>query len=187
MMRRTGPWTIVIAALVAFSSANASAQGTSYHSFATGFAGAMAGGDLPRTSLALGAAVTVNEESGWGADMDFSFADDDSTQRALDVTAFMVNANWTKPHGFWRPYFSGGVGALRLHGCITACPEVSTTTDLGVNAGGGTFITINDVLFVRAEGKYLWAPGQHSDSSRPDNYGFWRASIGFTFMWTLVP
>jgi hypothetical protein len=88
---------------------------------ATGFAGAMAGGDLPRTSLALGAAVTVNEESGWGADMDFSFADDDSTQQALDVTAFMVNANWTKPHGFWRPYVSGGLGRC---GCTVASRPV---------------------------------------------------------------
>jgi hypothetical protein len=188
-MKKTMSWTgwgATIGALLVMSVATASAQGN-YHGYATAFAGAVAGGDLPRTSLALGGAVSVIEDSGWGADMDFSFSDDDSTQRALDVTAFMINANWTRPRGFWRPYISGGVGALRLHGCISTCPQVASTTDFGANVGGGTFISVTDIAFVRAEAKYLWAPGQHSDLSRPDNYGFWRATIGFTLTWTLVP
>ncbi len=178
---------MAVGMLLTVSVADASAQGSTYRSYATAFAGAVAAGDLPRTSLALGGAVSVSEESGWGADMDFSFSDDDSTQGALDVTAFMINANWTRPSGFVRPYVSGGLGALRLHGCVSACPQVSSITDFGANVGGGTFITITDIVFVRAEAKYLWAPGEHPDLSRPDNFGFWRATIGFTLMWTIVP
>jgi hypothetical protein len=76
---------------------------------------------------------------------------------------------------------------LRLHGCISACPVVSSTTDLGLNAGGGTFITITDVMFVRAEGKYLWAPGQHSDSSRRTTTGSGGPPSASRSVWTLVP
>ena len=186
-MRQTGLWTITLGILLAVGVTDASAQGPLYRGYATVFAGAIAAGDLPRTSWALGGAVSIIEDSGWGADMDFSFSDDDSTQQAVDVAAFMINANWTQPTGFWRPYVSGGLGAIRLHGCVSGCPQVTSTTDFGVNVGGGTFVSVNDIVFVRGEVKYLWAPGEHPDLSRTDNFGFWRATVGVTLMWTLVP
>jgi opacity protein-like surface antigen len=137
--------------------------------------------------VSFGGAVSVIESSGWGADMDISFSDDHSGATSLDVAVFMVNANWTKPAGVWRPYVSGGAGAMRLHGCFSGCPQVISTTDFGLNVGGGTYVRINDVVFARGEVKYLWAPGEHPDLSRPDNYGFVRVTVGVSLMWTLVP
>jgi hypothetical protein len=179
-------WMIAIGGLLTVSVTDLSAQTGTYRGYATGFVGAVAAGDLPRATFALGGAVAVVEESGWGADMDFSFSDDDSSAGPVDVLAFMVNANWTKPTGTWRPYFSGGVGVLRLHGCISGCPQVTSTSDFGANAGGGAYVSFSDIWFVRGEVKYLLAPGKHPDLSRPDNYGFWRATVGVTVMWTLV-
>jgi opacity protein-like surface antigen len=185
-MRRMRVWMIAIGVLVALSVSDASAQTPTYRGYATAFIGAVAGGDLPRGSFAVGGAVSVSDDSGWGADLDFSFSDDHSASRPADELAFMVNVNWTKLAGVWKPYFSGGVGVLRLHGCLSGCPEIITATDFGLNVGGGAYVAVNEIVFVRGEVKYLWAPGQHPDLSRPDNYGFFRATVGVTLTWTLV-
>jgi opacity protein-like surface antigen len=173
---------MVLGSVLVLGVGGASAQTSSYHGYATAFIGGAAGGDLPHGSFAFGAAVAVVEDSGWGADMDISFAPDEPA----DVLAFMVNLDWTKPTGVLRPYLSGGVGALRLHGCVSGCPQVATTTDFGLNVGGGAYISVNDAVLVRGEVKYLWAPGDHPNESRPDNWGFVRATVGITFSWTFL-
>jgi hypothetical protein len=178
---------MALAAVLAVNVDPAAAQDGTYRGFATAFAGWHGSGDLPRATIPFGGAVSVNEDSGWGADMELVFSDDDSGSTAVDVLTFMLNANWTKPQGTWRPYIGGGLGALRLHGCLIGCPNVSSTTDLGANVGGGIYVRASDIVFVRGEVKYLWAPGKHPDLSRPDNYGFVRASIGITVMWTMAP
>jgi hypothetical protein len=186
-MRRIGVWTVAIAALLVMSVSDAIAQSGTYQGFGTGFVGTAGGGDLARTSVSVGGAVAVVESSGWGADMEFSFSDDDHETTAADLLTFMLNANWTRPRGAWRPYVSGGIGVLRLHGCLTGCPTVISATDVGLNAGGGAYVRVNDLVFVRGEVKYLWAPGDHPPLLRPDNYGFVRATIGVTVAWTIAP
>lgn len=186
-MRRMSVWMLASTMVVAVDVTAAHAQQSGiYRGSATAFFGSVFAGDLPRTSITLGGAVAVNESSGWGADMDFSFADDDGVN-AVDTLAFMVNANWTRPSGQIRPYLSGGLGTLRVHGCLSGCPTLTSTTDLGANAGGGAYFSFTDIVFARAEVKYIWAPGRHPDLSRPDNYGFVRAVVGVTLMWTIAP
>ncbi len=186
-MKRMRVWMVAVGALVALSASDASAQTGTYRGYATAFMGSVAGGDLSRGTFALGGAVAVVDDSGWGADLDFSFSDDDSASRPADELVFMVDVNWTKPSGFWKPYVSGGIGVLRLHGCLSGCPEITSATDFGINVGGGAHVTLSDLLYLTGEVKYLWAPGQHPDQSRPDNYGFWRATVGLTLMWTVAP
>jgi hypothetical protein len=185
-MRLSRLLVVAVGALFATSVDEAWAQGVVYQGFATAFVGAVAGDDLPRSTLALGGAVAVVNDLGWGADLDFSFSDDDASSGPLDVLAFMVNFNWTKPTGNVKPYASGGLGVLRVDGCLSGCPQTFSATDFGLNVGGGAFVTLNDVVLLRGELKYLWAPGQHPDLSRPDNYGFWRATFGITLAWTEV-
>lgn len=181
-------WTVTIGVLLATGVTNAAAQsGGTYQGYGTGFVGTAGGGELPRTSLSIGGAASVVESSGWGADIDFAFSDDDSGATAADMLTLMVNANWTRPAGMWRPYVSGGIGLLRVHGCLAACPAVTSTTDFGANAGGGAYLRLNDLVFARGEVKYLWAPGEHPEISRPDNYGFWRATVGVTMTWVILP
>jgi hypothetical protein len=72
-----------------------------------------------------------------------------------------------------------------LHGCLSTCPLVITANDFGLNAGGGAFLLLNDTAGFRGDVRYVWAPGNHSN--RPDNYGFWRATFGVTFMWATAP
>lgn len=181
-MTRIRVWGIVLGSLLALDAGIASAQTSYYRGYATLFIGGAAGSDLPNGSFVFGGAVAVVEDSGWGADMDLSFSADEPA----DLMALMINLDWTKPRGFFRPYASGGVGLLRMHGCISGCPEVITTTDFGLNVGGGAYFLINDTVSVRGEVKYLWAPGDHPDLSRPDNYGFFRATVGVTFAWTFL-
>jgi opacity protein-like surface antigen len=181
-MTRIRGWAIVLVSLLVVGVGEASAQIGTFHGYATAFIGGAAGTDLPNGSFAFGGAVAVVDDSGWGADMDLSFSADEPA----DLLAFMVNLDWTKPTGFWRPYVSGGLGALRLHGCLSGCPQVSTTTDFGLNVGGGVYVAASDAVFVRGEVKYLWAPGDHPETSRPDNWGFFRATVGVTFTWTLL-
>jgi hypothetical protein len=185
-MKRTRLLVIAVGTLLAASVGEALAQGVTYKGYATAFVGTDAGDDLPRATLAWGASVAVVDESGWGADLDFSFSDDDASSDPLDVLAFMVNFNWTKPTGNVKPYASGGLGVLRVNGCLSGCPQTFSATDFGLNVGGGAYITINDVVLLRGELKYLWAPGQHPDESRPNNYGFLRATFGVTLAWTVV-
>ena len=180
----------IVLALVAVAAGRAEAQtnGGTYSGFLTGQAGLTAGGDVPASVLTTSVSVSVQEDSGWGAELDFGYANGSpSGSRELDLTTYMVNAILQARTGTVRPYGVGGVGAIQVHGCFSSCAQVATVFDLGVNVGGGALYALNDVVGFRGDVRYFWAPGDKTGTTRPGNYGFWRASVGVTFMWALTP
>lgn len=172
--------------LLAAGAGEASAQGTLFQGYFTPFVGASAGGDTTGARLTPGASVSVHEESGWGAELDFGYAADTAEGAAgADLIATTLNLIWVSPTRAVRPYVTGGAGWLGLRGCLQPCAAAVRANDFGLAAGGGVILLANDTLGARGDVRYTWAPGAHPD--RPHNYGFWRVSVGVTMLWAVVP
>lgn len=182
--------TVIACVLVWASASTAQAQQgrETYRGIATGLIGGTLGGDVPDPVLTLGGTVSVQEASGWGTEMDISWAKDNngSTQKA-DITAIMIGANWLRSRGNKpvNPYLAFGIGALGLHGCLLPCSAPTTTWNLGLSTGGGVQFAFNDIIGLRGDARYMFAPGSHEGSSRPANWGFWRVSFGVGFGWAV--
>ena len=178
---------VVALVVVAAGRAEAQSSGGVYSGFLTGQVGVTAGGDVPVSVLTPSVSVSVQEDSGWGAELDFGYANGaPASGRELDLTTYMVNAIWQTPSGTVRLYGLGGAGAIQVHGCFSFCTQIATVVDLGVNVGGGALYAVNDVVGFRGDVRYFWAPGDKTGTTRPGNYAFWRASVGVTFMWALT-
>jgi Outer membrane protein beta-barrel domain len=186
-MKRILLWTAALCAATAIDAAAQSSGGT-YTGSLTAHVGAVTGGDLTEPRATLGVSVAVHEQTGWGAEIDFGHASDATADRqVLDVTSYMVNAIWARPEGLVRPFGLGGAGILQVNGCDSPCNIAARTYDFGINAGGGAYLTLNDVAALRADLRYFWSSTNHPDLRRPDNFNYWRFSIGATFIWTLAP
>jgi len=178
------------AALLVFSPIEASAQMTmgSFKGYLTGHVGMIAGDELNNEKLEGGASVSVQEERGWGAELDFGHASDAVAGRQiLDVTSYLVNASWVKPRGLVRPFFVTGAGVLQVNGCDAPCNISARTYDFAMNAGGGAYLAFNDFAALRADARYIFSAADHPDLNRPDNFSYWRFTVGATFMWTILP
>jgi hypothetical protein len=185
--RRMAVSTIAVLALTAV---DARAQGGigRFQGFLTGHVGAISGGDISSARATLGASVAVNEDNGWGAEIDFGHtADALSGQQILDVTNYMVNAIWIRPAGMVRPFGIGGVGILQVNGCDSPCNVPARTNDFGMNVGGGAFLMLSDVAGFRADARYVFSSADHADLHRPDNFNYWRVTVGATFTWAIAP
>ena len=182
-------WVVAVFALVIGAATEARAQSMrAFKGYFTGHVGAISGGEVSSAALTPGLSVSVQESDGWGAELDFGYsADVDSGLQELDIATYMVNLNWIYPVGQLRPYGAGGVGLLQIDGCNVPCNREAKTNDVGWNVGGGLLFALNETLGVRGDVRYLWTTKDHADLQRPDNFGFWRASIGVTFMWAILP
>lgn len=184
-------WVFVLCAMLALTARDARAQGMSmgtFKGYLTGHVGAIFGGDLSNDRLSGGASVSVQENTGWGAELDFGHAQDgQSGRQVLDVTSYLVNAAFVRPKGTIRPFAELGAGVLQLNGCDTPCNVPAKTYDFAMNAGGGAFVAINDMFGFRADLRYIFSAGDHPELHRPDNFNFWRASVGITYMWSIAP
>lgn len=175
-------------ALAAGAAGRADAQTGTYGGFLTGQFGLTTGGDMPDTVFTPSLSVAVQDVSGWGAELDFGFANgSQSANRELDLGTYMVNVIWQARSGMVRPYGVGGVGVIQVHGCFSFCTQIGNVYDLGVNVGGGALYPLNDIVGFRGDFRYFWAPGDKTGTTRPGNYSFWRASVGVTFMWAITP
>ena len=181
---------IAIAFLVVFGStahAQSRAMG-SFGGFFTPFIGAITGGEVTQARMALGASVSVQEQDGWGAELDFAHAGNtEAGRQVLDLTTYMVNASWIRPIGFIRPFGIAGGGIMQVDGCDTPCTRTARTYDFGVTAGGGVLAVLNDTVGVRGDVRYFFSGADHVDLRRPDNVSFWRVSLGVTLMWAILP
>lgn len=179
-----------VCVLLAASAIDARAQmsmGT-FKGYFTGHVGAVTGGDVTNERIVAGASMAVHENTGWGAEVDFGRATDvDAGPRLLDLTSYMVNAAWVKPQGIVRPFGLAGAGILQIDGCVSPCPASSRTYDLGFNVGGGAYLNVTDVAALRADARYFFTGADHPELGRPDSLGYWRISVGATFMWAIVP
>lgn len=179
------------AALVAVGAVDAQAQTGmgmgAFRGYLTGHAGLVTGGEVSGARGALGASVSVHEDNGWGAELDFGHASGASAgNQTVDISTYLVNAMFIQPRGLVRPFGLVGVGVMQLDGCA-ACNRPSKTYDLGVSLGGGAFIAATDTIGFRGDARYFWSGASHDDLGRPDTFSFWRISAGVTFMWAIAP
>lgn len=178
-------------ALMVLTASDGFAQSRNMGSFRglfTAHIGAATGDDVSEAKLTPGLSVAVQEQTGWGAELDFGHTSDAvSGAQILDLTTYMVNASWVKPDGQIRPFGIAGAGIMQINGCDFPCNSSATTYDFGINVGGGVFALLNDVVGVRGDARYFFASADHPDLRRPDNFGFWRITIGATLMWTILP
>lgn len=186
-MRRMLGLAMVIAACVAAGAGNAYAQMGAFQGYLTAHVGSSVGGELDNPSAAFGGSISVHDDTGWGAEFDLGHsADAVAGNQILDITTYMVNAIWTKPIGFVRPFGIAGGGILHVSGC-GACAGSARTTDFGLGVGGGVLAELNDAFAVRADARYLFSSADHPEFGRPNNMNFWRLSFGATYMWTSAP
>ena len=174
--------------LAGVSTAQAQNAMGAFSGFFTPFVGAAAGGEVSQGNMLFGASVSVQEQDGWGAELDFSHAaDTDAGRQELDVTTYMVNASWIRPAGMIRPFGMAGGGVMQINGCDEPCARAARTYDFGLTAGAGVLAVLHDAVGVRGDVRYFFAGADHLDLGRPDNFNFWRLSFGVTFMWAILP
>ena len=101
-MKRIVMVTVVLAGVMAAGATDARAQrqGTTFRGYFTPFVGVSAGGSVDSPVPTLGASVAVNDDRGWGAELDAAFANDNNAEnREADFTSVMINADFTRPSG----------------------------------------------------------------------------------------
>ena len=181
--------TLMVTALIVFSLAarDARAQSMSmgsFHGYFTGFIGSTLGGSVDESRMTAGLSVSVQETTGWGAEFDFGRTTDAVVDgRELDLTTYMFNMSYVRPFKAIRPFAAVGAGVHQVDdGQLQA-----KTYNLGLSAGGGAFLLANDVIGLRADARYFFNLGEHPELARPEHFGHWRATIGFTYMWQMAP
>lgn len=189
-MNRSVVWVLVVCALVATGATDARAQmsmGT-FKGYLTGHVGAVAGGEVTKERISGGVSVAVHERDGMGAEIDFGHTSDVTSGRQLfDLNTYMVSASFVKPIGTVRPFAVVGAGIMQIDGCDSPCTTAARTYDLGLSAGGGAVLAVSDIFGLRADARYFFSGADHPDLHRPDNFTYWRVTIGATFMWSIVP
>jgi hypothetical protein len=159
-----------------------------FRGYFTGQAGGVMGADVSDPVFTAGLAVSVQEANGWGAEFDFGYsAEAASGRQVLDLATYMLNGNWIQPRGRLRPFVSAGAGVIQADGCDAPCRRPAKTYDLGANAGGGAFLTVTDMIAVRGDVRYFRTLADHPDLGRVSKLSFWRASLGVTLLWAIVP
>ena len=189
-MKRMVVTAVIVGGLLAASAPRAEAQLSmgAFRGYFTGQAGWAMGADVSDPVFTPGVAVSVQEANGWGAEFDFGYsAEATSGRQVLDVATYMFNGNWIQPRGRVRPFASAGAGIVQIDGCDAPCSRPAKTYDLGINAGGGAFYTVNDLVAVRGDVRYFRTLADHPDLRRANDFGFWRISLGVTLLWAIVP
>jgi opacity protein-like surface antigen len=187
---RIRTWIAAIGVLIAMSATDARAQMSmgSFRGYLTGHVGLVAAGEVSDPNGTLGVSVSVQEQTGWGAELDVGHASDArSGIQVLDLTTYFVSGAWIKPAGFVRPFFLAGAGVMQIDGCDSPCDRPATTYDFGLGLGGGAHVVVSDSIAVRGDARYFWSGASHPDLRRPESFSFWRISAGVTFMWAILP
>jgi hypothetical protein len=188
-MKRSFVWAMAVGVLVAAGARDAQAQMSmgSFHGYLTGHFNGVLGADVSNASPGGGLSVSMQETTGWGAEMDFGRSTNVEVDAlALDISTYMLNMSFVTPYKRVRPFAIAGGGLTQVEGCL-ACSRPSTTYDLGLTGGAGVFLLANDVVGVRADARYFWSAGDHPDLGRPEHLSHWRISIGVTYLWTVAP
>lgn len=188
MRRRTSVCVLMtVALLLTPAAARAQLSMGAFRGLATGHIGTSIGNDDAGEALSLGASVAVLEDTGWGAEFDFGYADSgDEPGEGLEAQSYMLNAIIVRPKGRLRPFGVAGAGVIHARTCVAACPGATTWTDFGLNGGGGVQFLFSDLFGLRGDVRYFTALGDHPDPAR-QNLSFWRIAFGATFVWAIAP
>jgi opacity protein-like surface antigen len=186
--RRAGRCVLmVVGALLAASPAFAQLTMAPLSGQATAHLGGALGTDDAGNALSVGGSVAILEESGWGAEVDFGYANSgDSPLDDLNAQSYMVNVIGSWPKGRLRPFGVAGAGAIRARTCLNGCERSESTTDWGFNGGGGLQFLVNDTFALRGDARYFTALGDHPEAVRR-SLSYWRLAVGATFLWTIAP
>jgi Outer membrane protein beta-barrel domain len=148
----------------------------------TGHIGTASGENGAGTTLSLGGSMAVVEQSGWGAELDAGYANDDGGRTGgLNVQTYILNLIGVWPKGQLRPFGTIGGGALWARTCTEACAGTISWSDWAFSAGGGLQYVHNEVFGVRGDVRYFTNIGNPSRAA--DGVGFWRVSVGATLLW----
>jgi hypothetical protein len=178
-------WTMLPAAVLA------QPAGTGFTGFATLFVGGAHGGDVRGTGWTPGISVAVLDASGFGAEVDLSHVRSFDNERFAEsgITTLTFNAvgMWPRPEALLRPYVLGGLGLLRVRACVPECQPVVSRTDWAMDAGGGAYVVLNEVVGVRGDIRYFRYLQRHADVPLTDNgfFDFWRTSVGVVVSWPI--
>lgn len=87
-----------------------------------------------------------------------------------------------------RPYFSGGAGVIRSKITANTFFDELSTTDFGINLGGGVMGFFSDNVGLRGDIRYFRSlQDNEADIGDLDlglgDFKFWRGSLGVTFRW----
>jgi opacity protein-like surface antigen len=109
---------------------------------------------------------------------DFDFGDS-------NLTTLMVNAIVGAPLGGVRPYAAGGIGLMRSSISASDFFDDLSSSDLGINLGGGVAGFFSDNVGLRGDIRYFRSlqdnePDDDLDLGLSD-FHFWRGTIGITF------
>src|SRR5262245_36637182 len=156
-MKRILVLTFAFLALGAIDARAQMSFGT-FHGYFTGFIGGTLGGDVDSSRMTAGGSVSVQETTGWGAEIDFGRTTDARVKGLdLDLTTYMVNMTYVTPYKRIRPFAAAGGG---LHQ-VDDGQFHTKTYDLGLSAGGGVFLLANDIVGMRFDGRYFFNLGEH--------------------------
>jgi hypothetical protein len=173
------------------TAADAQTVGTGFTGFATLFVGGAHGGDVNGIGWTPGVSVAIIETSGFGAELDLSHVREFNSDRFAEsgITTLMFNAvvMWPNPEAFLRPYALAGAGLLRARACVPDCQLVVSRTDWAMDAGGGVYAVINEIVGLRGDIRYLRYLQRHPDLPLTDSgfFDFWRTSVGVVVSWPI--
>jgi opacity protein-like surface antigen len=152
--------------------------------FLTGHLGTATGEGGAGTTLSLGASVGVVEDTGWGAEFDAGFANDDGGRTGgLNAQTYVVNLIAFWPKGRLRPFGTIGGGALRARTCTEACAGTLSWSDWAFSAGGGVQYLHNQVFGLRGDVRYITNIGDPARA--PQGVRIWRVTVGATVLWVV--
>jgi hypothetical protein len=150
------------------------------------------GDDVTENKWTPGASIAIVGRGGLGSELDVWQLRDFASSRYAEsrVTALMLNATgiWPDPRALVRPFVLGGVGLMRSRVCAITCDQAVSTTQMGLDAGGGAFFLWNEIFGARAEVRYFqYLQKQDVLPLAADGgyFSFWRFSIGATYAWPL--
>lgn len=152
------------------------------------------GGDTRKNGATFGFSTAYLEESDWGGEFDLAYVTDfndidfESTSIATVFVNLMVAPKLKTPTlGRWvRPFAVAGLGLIRARGCDRPnCVTTLSRTSLGLDAGGGVLVPINDIYGIRGDVRYFRYAMNHADLPRTGNgqFDFWRLGLAGTVTW----
>jgi len=150
--------------------------------FVTGHLGTATGQDGAGTTLSLGGSVGVVEQSGWGAEFDAGFANDDGGRTGgLNAQTYVLNLIGFWPKGRLRPFGTIGGGVVNARTCTAGCADTVSWTDWAFSAGGGVQYLRSEIFGIRGDVRYITNIGDPARA--PQGVGVWRVAIGATWLW----
>jgi opacity protein-like surface antigen len=154
----------------------------------SGHIGVAAQGDVRDWTVMPAASMAVLDDSGLGVEVDVSHAGDFDSAQFTDssLTSATLNFIAMYPHETLRPFFTAGVGVIRVR--VTFFPDQPVGhTDSAWNAGGGVLYMLNEALGFRGDVRYFRHFGRQAALPLGANAAldFVRSTFGVVFSWPM--